>query len=78
MAIPPTANTDLPYFTRRLLPGSITQAYWLATHVSRSAAPGGNMKNSDKDPDDTFSDLLKVIAVAVIIIIIACIWYISA
>ncbi|TCT84848.1 hypothetical protein EDC48_116105 [Gibbsiella quercinecans] len=36
------------------------------------------MKNSDKDPDDTFSDLLKVIAVAVIIIIIACIWYISA
>jgi len=60
------------------VPKGITQAYWLATHISRSAAPGGDMKNSDKDPDDTFSDLLKVIAVVVIIIIIACIWYISA
>jgi hypothetical protein len=35
------------------------------------------MKNDDKDPDDTFSDLLKVLAVVVIIIFVIVGWYFS-
>ncbi|VDZ63962.1 Uncharacterised protein [Serratia odorifera] len=36
------------------------------------------MKDSDKDPDDTFSDLLKVIALVVIVMVVLAIWYFSA
>lgn len=35
------------------------------------------MKHRDKDPDDTFSDLLKGLAVAVIVILIIVGWYFS-
>ncbi|CAI2533329.1 Uncharacterised protein [Serratia proteamaculans] len=35
------------------------------------------MKNDDKDPDDTFSDLLKVLTVVVIIIFVIVGWYFS-
>lgn len=36
------------------------------------------MKDSDKDHDDTFSDLLKVIALVVIVMVVLAIWYFSA
>ncbi|AEF45169.1 hypothetical protein HL670_02978 [Serratia plymuthica] len=35
------------------------------------------MKNDDKDPDDTFSDLLKVIALVVIALFVIGGWYFS-
>ncbi|CAI0707342.1 Uncharacterised protein [Serratia entomophila] len=36
------------------------------------------MKQDDKDPDDTFSDLLKVIALVVVVAIVAIAgWYFS-
>ncbi|AGQ30800.1 Uncharacterised protein [Serratia liquefaciens] len=35
------------------------------------------MKNDDKDPDDTFSDLLKVLAVVMIVIFAIGGWYFS-
>ncbi|CAI0723133.1 Uncharacterised protein [Serratia liquefaciens] len=35
------------------------------------------MKNDDKDPDDTFSDLLKVLAVVMILIFAIGGWYFS-
>ncbi|VEA65328.1 Uncharacterised protein [Serratia plymuthica] len=35
------------------------------------------MKNDDKDPDDTFSDLLKVIALIVIALFVIGGWYFS-
>ncbi|CAI1650488.1 Uncharacterised protein [Serratia proteamaculans] len=35
------------------------------------------MKNDDKDSDDTFSDLLKVLAVAAIVIFVIVGWYFS-
>lgn len=36
------------------------------------------MKDGDKDPDDTFSDLLKVIALVMIIIVALGVWYFNA
>jgi hypothetical protein len=39
--------------------------------------PGGKMKHDDQDSDDTFSALLKVLAVAVIVIFIIAGWYFS-
>ena len=35
------------------------------------------MKNDDKEPDDTFSDLLKVLAVVMILIFAIGGWYFS-
>ncbi|MBP1129458.1 hypothetical protein JOE25_001001 [Serratia sp. PL17] len=35
------------------------------------------MKDADKDSDDTFSDLLKVLAVVVIVIFVIGGWYFS-
>lgn len=35
------------------------------------------MKEDDKDPDDTFSDLLKVIALVVIALFVIGGWYFS-
>jgi hypothetical protein len=50
----------------------------LDVHPFHGRRPGGNMKDSDKDPDDTFSDLLKVIALVVIVMVVLAIWYFSA
>ncbi len=35
------------------------------------------MKHRDKDPDDTFSDLLTGLAIAVIVLLIIVGWYFS-
>ncbi|GAK26349.1 hypothetical protein SLIQ_06720 [Serratia liquefaciens FK01] len=56
------------------MPGQ--QAYCGRNSLNGSR-PGGKMKNDDKDPDDTFSDLLKVLAVAVIVIFVIGGWYFS-
>jgi hypothetical protein len=39
--------------------------------------PGGKMKHDDQNSDDTFSALLKVLAMVVIAIFIIAVWYFS-
>ncbi len=39
---------------------------------------GSNMNNAEKDPDDTFSDLLKIVAFTAIAIAGLGIWYLCA
>ncbi|WP_431222636.1 hypothetical protein ACQ86O_20525 [Serratia sp. L9] len=45
--------------------------------VNRSL-PGSHMNNAEKDPDDTFSDLLKIIIFMVIVIAGLVIWYLCS
>lgn len=44
-------------------------------YVLTAARRGGNMSKAEKDPDDTFSDLLKIIAFTAIVIVGLSIWY---
>ncbi|EKF64743.1 hypothetical protein B194_2228 [Serratia plymuthica A30] len=58
------------------MPAPGQQAY-CGRYSHHGLRPGGNMKNDDKDPDDTFSDLLKVIALVVIALFVIGGWYFS-
>ncbi|MNH35952.1 hypothetical protein D3C79_966950 [compost metagenome] len=59
------------------MPASAQQAY-CGRNSLHGYWPGGNkMKNDGKDSDDTFSDLLKVLAVAAIVIFVIVGWYFS-
>nr|WP_260441513.1 hypothetical protein [Serratia fonticola] len=43
-----------------------------------AACQGNMMNNAEKDPDDTFSDLLKIVAFTAIVIVGLGIWYLCA